>query len=72
MARNILNISLPVKMAQRIKREAKEGGYASVSEYIRYILREHDEQQELRLLEESRAEMRAGKGKVLRSLRDLR
>ena len=72
MARNILNISLPVKMAQRIKQEAKRDGYASVSEYIRHILREHDEKKELLLIEESRAEIRAGKWKKLHSLKDLR
>lgn len=71
MARNILNISLPTKMAQKVKQEAKSGGYASISEYIRYILREHEEKERLLVLQDSQAEIRAGKGKKLHSLKDL-
>lgn len=72
MARNILNISLPTKMAQKVKKEARKGGYASVSEYVRHILRNYEERQELLLLQESQAEIRAGKGKKLGSLKELR
>jgi putative addiction module CopG family antidote len=37
--RTIVNISLPKEMAEEIKRDVKEGGYASTSEYIRELLR---------------------------------
>lgn len=72
MARNVLNISLPTKMAQRVKQEAKKGGYASVSEYVRYVLRDHEERQKFLEVQRSQAEIQAGKGKKLNSLRDLR
>lgn len=72
MSRNIINISLPPKMADKIRREAKSGGFASVSEYMRHILREHAEKEKLYVIRDSQAEIKAGKGKTLRSLKDLR
>ena len=65
--RTIVNISLPPQTAQELKREAKLGGFASVSEYFRHILRER---QELLLLKELKSERTAGL-KKLDSLRDL-
>ncbi len=71
--RNIINISLPAEMVKIVKREVKKGRYASVSEFFRALLREHEEENKiLAELEESQAEIAAGKGKVLRSLKDLR
>jgi len=71
--RNIINISLPVEMVKIVKREVKKGKYASVSEFFRALLREYEEENKvLAELKESRAEIIAGKGKVLRSLKDLR
>lgn len=72
MARNILNISLPDKMAQKVRRKAKSEGYASISEYVRYIIRDHEEKEYLLGLQASQDEIRSGKGKKLRSLKDLR
>lgn len=69
--RNIINISLPAKLAAFARREAKERNYASVSEFIRSLLREYEENRILAELEESEAEFRAGKAKLLRSLKDL-
>lgn len=37
--RQILNISLPMSMVKTIKQEVKEGGFASVSEFIRHLIR---------------------------------
>lgn len=70
--RNILNISLPNKLAAFARREAKERNYASVSEFIRSLLRQYEETRILAELRQSQADARAGKGKVLRSLKDLR
>ncbi len=70
--RNIINISLPEPMVKIVKREVRQGSYASVSEFIRDTIRSWMEEKQLRELNESRKEMAEGKGKVLRSLRDLR
>ncbi|MEX1112378.1 MAG: hypothetical protein WEC84_02850 [Candidatus Andersenbacteria bacterium] len=51
---------------------AKDKGYASVSEYIRYFLRDREERERLRGLRGSQAEIAVGRGKELRSLKDLR
>lgn len=72
MARNIINISLPPKMAQRVRKVAKENEYASLSEFFRDLVRDYDERERLAQLRESQDEVRAGKGKTLRSLKDLR
>lgn len=37
--RQIINISVPEAMAQNIKKEVQKGGYASTSEFIRYLIR---------------------------------
>jgi len=71
--RNIVNISLPVEMVKIVKREVKKGKYASVSEFFRALLREHEEENNfLAELEEIDKEFDAGKGKVLHSFKDLR
>ncbi len=70
--RNIVNISLPKEMAADIKREVKIGKFASTSEFMRHLIRLWNTEQLMRDIEESRAEIAAGKGKILRSLRDLR
>lgn len=70
--RTIVNISLPSKMAEKIKKEVGLGGFVSVSEFFRYLLREHEEDKALKVIKKSRKEIRECKGKTLRSLRDLR
>jgi len=65
--RSVINISLPPETVREIKREVKRGGYASVSEYIRYLWRE---QQARQLLRELKKEQASG-FKKLNSLRDL-
>lgn len=67
--RNIINISLPEAMAKAVEREVRRGKFASTSEYFRHLLRTHELADEL---EKSRKEFEFGKGKVLRSLKDLR
>lgn len=70
--RSIVNISLPAKTAEKIRKEVKAGGFASVSEFFRHLLREHEEEKLITKLAKSRAEIRNGQGKTLRSLRDLK
>lgn len=70
--RKVLNISLPEKMVEKVKKEVESGSYASVSEFFRHLLRSREEENVLIELERSRGEIRTGKGKTLRSLKDLR
>lgn len=70
--REIINISLPSAMAKTVKSVVKTGSYSSVSEFFRDLLRDWQEGKLLSELNESRAEITAGKGRVLKSLKDLR
>lgn len=70
--RNIINISVPEGMKKEIEHEVKEGSYASTSEFIRDLVREWMQANLLRELKQSQKDIAIGKGKVLRSLRDLR
>ncbi len=67
--RNIVNISLPQLLVKEVEQEVRDGGFASKSEFFRHILRQHRMAREL---ESDRKEFERGKGKVLKSLRDLR
>lgn len=70
--RTIVNISLPAQLNSVIEAEVATGNYASKSEFLRSLLRNHMEAKLAKELEDSRNELRAGKGKVLKSLSDLR
>jgi len=70
--REIINISLPSQMAKTVRKATKDGGYISVSEFFRGLFRDWQENQLLKELNLSRKEINAGKGKVLKSLKDLR
>lgn len=70
--RAIMNISLPVETKKEIEQAVKKGGYISTSEFIRDLLRAWKGQQLLEDIRVGEAEISAGKGKVLRSLKDLR
>ncbi|MFH0846174.1 MAG: ribbon-helix-helix domain-containing protein [Patescibacteria group bacterium] len=70
--RNILNISMPENMARQIEEETKKGNFASKSEFIRAIFRAWEEGKLYKELQQSRREIKAGKGIVLKSLKDLR
>ena len=67
-----MTISVPETMRREIEREVKTGGYASVSEFFRTVMREREEYAILHDVEESRHEARSGQARVLRSLRELR
>jgi Arc/MetJ-type ribon-helix-helix transcriptional regulator len=70
--REVINISLPSTMAKTVKNAVKTGSYASTSEFFRDLLRDWQEGKLLSQLNESRLEIISGKGRVLKSLRDLR
>lgn len=70
--RAVINISLPSTMVKTVKTAVKSGSYSSTSEFFRDLLRDWQEGKLLSELNESRMEIASGKGKVLRSLKDLR
>lgn len=69
--RQIINISLPQQMAKELKVSVKEGGFATVSEFFRHLLREWQIKKLLREVKKGRQEIKAGKGIELKSLKDL-
>lgn len=69
--RAILNISLPQAMVADVKAEVKTGKYSTVSEFFRDLVRDWQEDQLLKDIRESEAQFKAGKGKLLHSLKDL-
>jgi len=70
--REIINISLPPWLKSEVETAVKNGGYATTSEFFRDILRLWREDKLLRELKDSQREILAGKGKVLKSLKNLR
>lgn len=55
-----------------VDKEVKRGNYVSKSEFFRYLLRLWMEGKLAYDLEQSRKELNSGKGKLLKSLKDLR
>ena len=70
--RDIVNISLPKELNKTVEELVKKGGYSTRSEFFRALLRMWIEGRIIRDLAESRRELASGKGKVLKSLKDLR
>jgi len=69
--REVINISLPSTMAKNVKKAVKAGDYSSTSEFFRYLVRSWQEEKLLADLDESRLEIASGRGKALKSLKDL-
>lgn len=70
--RAIINISLPEPMALTVEKAVATGEYATKSEFFRTLIRNWSEQKLSEELKQSRHEFKMGKGKFLRSLKDLR
>ena len=70
--RTIVNISLPANLNSVVEQELSLGNYASKSEFFRTLLRSWMEERLAKSLEESRKELKAGRGKSLTSLSDIR
>ncbi len=70
--RNIINISLPSKMVAIVEEGVKKGHFSTKSEFFRTLIRLWIEGKLAVDLNESRKELRRGKGKLLRSLKELR
>ena len=69
--RNIITISLPLVLKKQVEKTVKEENYGSVSEFFRDALRAYEEAKLIKEIEESEREFALGKGKKLRSLKDL-
>ena len=67
-----MNISLPEPMAILIEQAVASGKYSTKSEFFRSLVRDWSEKRLAFELQESREEMKKGKGKLLKSLKDLR
>jgi Arc/MetJ-type ribon-helix-helix transcriptional regulator len=70
--RNIINISLPIPLTTIVEKEVKTGNYASKSEFFRHLLRLWINGKLVNDLYQSRNEFQNGKGKLIKSLRNLR
>lgn len=70
--RNIVNISLPSKLTEIVEENVKRGHFSSKSEFFRMLIRLWVEGKLAQELVESRKELLGGKGKLLKSLKDLR
>lgn len=71
--RSIVNISLSKELVFDLDKAVKRGKYSSKSEFLRELIRERIEQEDLlRRIKISQKEIAQGKGKILKSLKDLR
>ena len=70
--RAVVNISLPKQMSKVVTEVVATGKYASKSEFFRTLLRTWMEGRLADELKKSKDELKAGEGKLLRSLTDLR
>ncbi len=70
--REVINISLPKELNKAVEEIIKKEKYATKSEFFRDLLRMRIEGKIIRELAESRKELAAGKGKLLKSLKGLR
>ena len=70
--RSILNISLPKELAVEVKREVKDGKFASTSEFFRHLLRLWNTEKLYRDLQKSQKEFKKNNFKILKSFKDLR
>lgn len=67
-----MNISLPEPMAVLIETAVTSGKYSTKSEFFRSLVRDWSEKRLAIELRESHDEMKKGKRKLLKSLKDLR
>lgn len=70
--RDIINISLPQELTKAVEHQMTSGKYATKSEFFRNLLRMWLEGKLLQELNESRKELMVGRGKILKSLKNLR
>lgn len=69
--RSIVNISLPAELKKEVEKAVGTGQYATKSEFFRHLLRLWKEGQLSKELRGSKKEIAKGKGKILKSLKNL-
>jgi len=69
--RNIVTISMPPSTKKNVDSIIKENNFASVSEFFRDTIRAWEEDKLIKDIIQSEKEFALGKGKRLRSLKDL-
>ena len=69
--RSIINISLPEGLAKLVKKEVRSGNFASTSDFFRHLLRLWNTNKLAKEFKSMTKDLEAGKGIVLRSLKDL-
>lgn len=69
--RQILNISMPLSMVKSIKKEVKDSGYASISEFLRHLIRLWQEEKWAKEFKSRSEDLDEGKGVVLESFKGL-
>lgn len=67
-----MNISLPEQMATLVEMAVASGKYSTKSEFFRSLVRDWSEKRLAMELQESRDEIKNGRGKLLKTLKDLR
>ena len=71
--REVINISLSKDLSRAVNALVKKGKYSTKSEFLREIIRARiEEDTVIKELIKSQEEIRQGRGKMLRSLKDLR
>ena len=69
--RNIITISVPEDTARFIRSEVRGGHFGSTSEFFRHLVRLYNTEKLAQSLTKQKKSFDSGKGKELRSLRDL-
>ena len=69
--RSVINISLPKNMADLVEKEVKTGKFATKSEFVRHMIRLWNTRKLAEELKSRRKDFDKGKGKILKSLKDL-
>ncbi len=69
--RKIINISFPEEINKKIEEAVEENSFNSKSEFFRYLFRRWEEEKALQEIEESRKEIKEGKGKILKNVSEL-
>ena len=70
--RKVINISLSTELYKEVEKAVKSGRYSSKSEFFRDLIRLWQDEKLLNDVRESEKEFAEGRGRVLRSLKDLR
>lgn len=70
--RKVVNISLSPELYKEVEKAVKSGRYSSKSEFFRDLIRLWQDEKLLNDVRESEKEFAEGRGRVLRSLKDLR